>query len=131
MAAAAKVVASRTPFHGLTGTGGRKRRGPMGGSAKGTPRKTRMAGSEPAAGTVSPRSLPEGVVTIAGSPGVLAAKRADGVRASAARVALLCWRKRRREELVGVELPRVWLIFASVLFDGSLSGGVPPPPCFG
>src|SRR5437588_1448696 len=33
-------VAGRTPFHGATGCGGRNRRGPTGGAANGTPRKT-------------------------------------------------------------------------------------------
>ena len=35
----AKRVASRSPVQGLLGTVGRKRSGPTGGSAKGTPRK--------------------------------------------------------------------------------------------
>ena len=34
----AKCAAGRTPFHGLMGAGERQRRGPIGGSAKGTRR---------------------------------------------------------------------------------------------
>src|SRR3954452_13378348 len=37
-----KRVASRTPLHGCTGCGGRKRRSPTGGAAYGMPRKSRI-----------------------------------------------------------------------------------------
>ena len=50
-------VASRTPAHGSGGTGGQKRRGPTGGLAYGTPRKTWMPSSS------LPDSLPEAVST--------------------------------------------------------------------
>src|SRR3954447_21395318 len=54
-----KTLASRTPSHGTTGWGGRKRLDPVGGAAKGMPRNTAILPS----GVRSPSSAPAVVET--------------------------------------------------------------------
>lgn len=58
-----------TKSHGSAGCGGANRRGPRGGLAKGTPRKTATGSSNPSKLTYVPRTLPCRVATTGGDGG--------------------------------------------------------------
>jgi hypothetical protein len=92
MGAAENCVASRSPFHGVTFSVGRKRSGPTGGSAKGTPRKTCTPS------LLSPRNVPLGVRTTAGAT----AGNARRLLARKAHAASELFARKHRRVIIGI-----------------------------